>query len=295
MGYPRTLKNEIPNWEASNQEIRLNQPTIPDIFNGLLLTNLVNWSFNPVSSSHILVDPRSSYPHIYGLDGYVCHPVGHWFWGFRSLNRVLIFICLILKYGDGFRLINSKQESKISRWYVLPELNHAIVTFVRGDFSGKISCVSASRRLRGSGSVVFHGGNGENRRLITRNLDWKSWTNPEHDLKSWIQIPTRNEREWAHSPLHEILTRNPTRNTNSRSASKIGQPSCASYIFTKLYLVSILNFNRWINKGNNMKLLVSFGIRSPHHQTISSPKKSPSRIIYLVYTYQKEKSLKENS
>ena len=30
-----------------------------------------------------------------------------------------------------------------------------------------------------------------------------------------------------------------------------------------------------------MKLLVSFGIRSPHHQTISSPKEPPSRIIYI--------------
>ena len=93
-------------------------------------------------------------------------------------------------------------------------------------------------------------------------------------LKSWLEIPTQN--------------------TNSRSASKIGQPSCAWYIFTKMYLVSILYVNGWVNKVINMKLLVSFGIRSPHHQTVSSPKKSPSRIIYL-YTYRKEKSLKENS
>ena len=169
-----------------------------------------------------------------------------------------------------------------------------IVTFLRGDFSDKISCVSATRRLRGSVSIVFHGGNGKNRRLNTRNLDWKYQTNPEHDVKSWLEIPSRKKRECAHSPLLEILTRNRTRNTNSRSALKIGQPSCAWYIFTKLYLVSILYVNRWINKVINMKLLVSSGIRSPHHQTISSPKEPPSRIIY-IYTYRKERSLKENS
>ena len=50
----------------------------------------------------------------------MCHPVGHGFWRFRSLNRVLIFICLILKYGEGFRLIKNKQESEISRSNVLP-------------------------------------------------------------------------------------------------------------------------------------------------------------------------------
>lgn len=82
----------------------------------------------------------------------MCHPVGHGFWRFWSLNRVLIFICLILKYGEGFRLIKNKQESEISRSNVFPEINHAIVTFLRGDFSDNISCVSATRRLRGSGS-----------------------------------------------------------------------------------------------------------------------------------------------
>ena len=142
--------------------------------------------------------------------------------------------------------------------------------------------------------VLINGGNGENRRLNTRNLDWKYQTNPEHDVKSWLEIPSRKKRECAHSPLLEILTRNRTRNTNSRSALKIGQPSCAWYIFTKLYLVSILHVNRWINKVINTKFLVSSVVRPPHLQTISSAKESPSRIIYL-YTNQKEKSLKENS
>ena len=50
----------------------------------------------------------------------MCHLVGHGFWGFPSLNRVLIFICLILKYGEGFRLIKNKQESETSRSNVLP-------------------------------------------------------------------------------------------------------------------------------------------------------------------------------
>ena len=71
----------------------------------------------------------------------------------------------------GFRLLKNKQESEISRSNVLPEINHAIVTFLRGDFRDKISCISAT--MRGSGSIVFHDGNGENRRLMTRNLDRK--------------------------------------------------------------------------------------------------------------------------
>ena len=147
-------------------------------------------------------------------------------------------------------------------------------------------------------------------RVLINSLPWRERRKPATEYsKSWLEIPdksrawreilTRNseskeETECAHSPLLEILTRNRTRNTNSRSALKIGQPSCAWYIFTKLYLVSILHVNRWINKVINTKLLVSSVVRPPHLQTISSAKESPSRIIYL-YTNQKEKSLKENS
>ena len=143
----------------------------------------------------------------------MCHPVGHGFWGFPSLNKVLIFICLILKYGEGFRLIKNKQESEISRSNVFPEINHAIVTFPRGDFSGKISCVSAIRRLRGSGSIVFHGRNGENRRLMTRNLDWdmildKSW--------AWLEILTRNSDSKGERMCSLSLARNPDSKSDSK-------------------------------------------------------------------------------
>ena len=192
---------------------------------------------------------------------------------------------LILKYGEGFRLIKNKQESEISRSNVLPGLNHAIVTFLRADFRDKISCVSATRRLRDSGSIVFHA----QKRRKPATDDSKSWLEILDKSWAWLEILTRN----SDSKEERMCSFSLARDTNSRSTLKIGQPSCAWYIFTKLYLVSILYFNRWINEVINTKLLVSSGIRWRHHQTISSPKESPSRIIYL-YTYRKGKSLKEN-
>ena len=120
---------------------------------------------------------------------------------------------------------------------------------------------------------------------VQQSDDSKSWLEILDKSWAWLEILTRNsnskgERMCSFSPLLEILTQNSTRNTNSRSASKIGQPSCAW--LTKLYLVSILYFKRWMNKVINMKLLVSSALRPPHHQTISSPKESPSRIKYLI-------------
>ena len=147
----------------------------------------------------------------------MCHPVGHGFWGFPSLNRVLIFICLILKYGEGFRLIKNKQESEISRSNVSPKLT------MLSSRSFVVILVKKFPAFQPQGACEAR---------VQQSDDSKSWLEILDKSWAWLEILTRNsnskgERMCSFSPLLEILTRTSTRNTNSRSASKIGQPSCA--------------------------------------------------------------------
>ena len=144
----------------------------------------------------------------------MCHPVGNGFWEFRSLNRVLIFICLILKYGEGFRLIKNKQESEISRSNVLPRK----LTMLSSR-SFVVILVTKFPAFQPQGACEA--------RVLINSLPRREQRKPATEYsKSWLEILDKS-RAWR-----EILTRNSdseeermcsfslARNPDSKSDSK---------------------------------------------------------------------------
>ena len=144
----------------------------------------------------------------------MCHPVGHSFWGFRSLNSLLIFICPILKYGEGFRFIKNKHESEISRSNVLPRK----LTMLSSR-SFVVILVTTFPAFQPQGACEA--------RVLINSLPWRERRKPATEYsKSWLEIPDKS-RAWR-----EILTRNSeskeermcsfslARNPDSKSDSK---------------------------------------------------------------------------
>ena len=172
-------------------------------------------------------------------------------------------------------------------------------------FSDKIYCVSAIRSLSSMAGTAKTGDwwleilTGNIRQILS--MTWNSSLRvaapfpptkeklPPFFLSRRKGAPTRRLlKSWL-----EILTQN----TNSRSASKIGQPSCAWYIFSKLYLVSILYVNRRIIIII-IKLLIwncEFLLVSGHLTTKQSRRQRNRHQELYTFTLIERKSLKENS